>query len=48
MEPEQLQTGGICPSDNLLTGKEFIRVKFQAAAGNTAGKVYGVRIVRNK
>jgi DUF1680 family protein len=34
--------------DNLLTGKEFIRVKFQAAQGNTAGKVYGVRIVRVK
>jgi len=34
--------------DNLLTGKESIRVKFQATAGNTAGKVYSVRILRAK
>ena len=34
--------------DAMLTGKEFVRVKFQAATGNTAGKVYNVRLVRKK
>ena len=34
--------------DAMLTGKEFVRVKFQAAAGSTAGKVYNVRLVRTK
>jgi len=32
----------------MLTGKEFVRVKFQATTGNTAGKVYNVRLVRIK
>ena len=32
--------------NTMLSGKEFVRVKFQAAAGNTAGKVYNVRLVR--
>ena len=32
----------------MLTGKEFVRVKFQATAGNTAGKVYNVRLLRTK
>jgi hypothetical protein len=30
----------------MLTGKEFVRVKFQALSGNTAGKVYYVRLLR--
>ena len=34
--------------DAMLNGKEFVRVKFQAAAGSTAGKVYNVRLVRAK
>jgi DUF1680 family protein len=34
--------------DALLSGKTSIRVKFQAQAGNTAGKVYYVRLVRSK
>ena len=32
--------------DAILNGKEFVRVKFKALAGNTAGKVYYVRLLR--
>jgi len=32
--------------DVLLTGKESVRVKFQGTSGNTAGKVYYLRILR--
>jgi uncharacterized protein len=32
--------------ESLLNGKESVRVKFQATSGNSAGKVYNVRIVR--
>ena len=34
--------------DSLVKGKENIRVKFQAIAGNTAGAVYDIRLVRKK
>jgi len=34
--------------DEMLNGKEFVRIKFQALSGNTAGKVYSVRILRTK
>jgi len=30
----------------LQSGKEFVRVKFQDTIGNTAGKVYNVRLLR--
>lgn len=30
----------------LQSGKEFVRVKFQATIGNTADKVYNVRLLR--
>ncbi len=32
--------------DSMLTGKEFVRVKFKALPGNAAGKVYYVRLLR--
>jgi len=32
--------------DAMLKGKEFVRVKFKALSGNTAGKVYYVRLLR--
>jgi len=34
--------------DAMLSGKKFVRVKFQAINGNAAGGVYGIRLVRNK
>jgi len=34
--------------DTMLSGKEFVRVKFQATTGNTAGKVYNVRLLRTE
>jgi len=34
--------------DAMVKGKEFVRVKFKALAGNTAGKVYYVSILRTK
>ena len=34
--------------DSMVKGKENIRVKFQALAGNTAGAVYYIRLVRKK
>jgi uncharacterized protein len=34
--------------DEMLKGKDFVRVKFQALSGNTAGKVYSVRILKIK
>jgi DUF1680 family protein len=34
--------------ESMLQGKEHIRVRFQALAGNTAGGVYYVRLVKNK
>jgi uncharacterized protein len=34
--------------DTLVMGKNYIRVKFQALQGNTAGAVYYVRLVRKK
>ena len=34
--------------DSMVNGKENIRVKFQAIAGNTAGAVYYIRLVRKK
>jgi len=32
--------------NTMLSGKEFVRVKFKALSGNTAGKVYHVRLLR--
>jgi len=34
--------------DTMLNGKEFVRVKFKALSGNTAGKVYYVRLLRKR
>ncbi|MBD0280112.1 MAG: hypothetical protein ICV81_19440, partial [Flavisolibacter sp.] len=34
--------------DNMVKGKESVRVKFQALPGNTAGAVYYVRLARKK
>jgi len=34
--------------DAMLSGKEFVRVKFKALSGNTDGKVYYVRLLRTK
>jgi hypothetical protein len=34
--------------DSMVKGKENIRVKFQALAGNTVGAVYYIRLVRKK
>jgi uncharacterized protein len=34
--------------DAMVKGKESVSVKFQALPGNTAGAVYGVRLVRKK
>lgn len=33
---------------NMLTGKTYVRVKFQATAPNTAGPVYYIRLVRTR
>lgn len=34
--------------DSMIKGKESVRVKFQAAQGNTAGAVYYIRLTRRK
>jgi len=34
--------------DTMLQGKKDIRIKFQALPHNTAGAVYGIRLLRNK
>jgi hypothetical protein len=33
---------------SMVKGKDHIRVKFQALPGNTAGAIYGIRLVRRK
>jgi len=32
--------------DSMISGKESVELKFQAAAGNTSGGVFNVRILR--
>lgn len=34
--------------DSMIQGKDYVRVKFQALPGNTAGAVYHIRLVRRK
>ena len=34
--------------DTLVAGKDYIRVKFQAAPGSTAGSVYFIRLIRQE
>jgi uncharacterized protein len=48
METKQIPNVEYPISDTMLNGKEFVRVKFQAATENTAGKVSNVRLIRAK